>query len=200
MWIYVVCAIVAAAVLSPAFVIGIENTQLRENSERLSVPKNSGTDVAVISFSRSGNTALMAQKIAQMFNAKEIRLKAPAYEAGFVGWTKSLKDARNQDAEVEPKEMDLTPFKTVYLGSPIWLYSPAPPIWAFLKANRFDGKHVVLFNSYNSKFEQRYIDEFKKISLERGAASFEHKAINRGRMGFQLSTNEFLVEVEELFD
>lgn len=201
MLVYVVGVLIAAAIIGPTVVVGIENAQWKKNSELLSTPpeENVGTEVAVISFSRSGNTAVMAQKIAQIYKAKEFRLKASDYEPGFVGWTNSLKDARNQAAEVEPEVIDLSAFKTVFLGSPIWLYSPSPPIWDFLKKNRFDGKHVVLFNSYNSKFEQRFIDEFKRIALERGATSFEHKAINRGRMGQQLSTEDFLKEVEALF-
>lgn len=70
---------------------------------------------------------------------------------------------------------------------------------AFLKKNRFDGKKVVLFNSHNSKFEQRFIDEFKAIAISNGASSFEHKVILRGRVGSQVSPEEFLQAVDKLF-
>jgi len=84
----------------------------------------------------------------------------------------------------------------VYLGSPIWLYSPAPPIWQFVEQNRFDGKHVVLFNTFNSRFKQEFIDTFRQKVLQRGARSFEHQFIRRGRMGQQRSPEEML----EAFD
>ena len=69
---------------------------------------------------------------------------------------------------------------SIYLGSSIWLYSPAPPIWQFVEKNRFDGKHVVLFNTFNSKFKQEYINTFHQKVMERGAVSFEHQFVNRG--------------------
>ena len=41
-------------------------------------------------------------------------------------------------SDIAPRTIDLTPFDTVWLGSPVWLYSPAPPIWAFV-----EHKHVL---------------------------------------------------------
>lgn len=82
------------------------------------------------------------------------------------------------------------------MGSSIWLYSPAPPIWQFAKDQDFSGKDVVLFNTFNSKFEQRYIDDFKSLVMANGAKSFKHRYVNRGRMGNQLTTEQML----EAFD
>ncbi len=90
------------------------------------------------------------------------------------------------------KRLDLQHYDTVYLGAPIWLYSPAPPIWQFAKSNVFTDKRVVLFNTFNSKFEQHFIDEFESLVKQNGAVSFSHQAINRGRMGNQLSTQGML--------
>lgn len=87
--------------------------------------------------------------------------------------------------------------ETVYVGSPIGLYSPAPPIWAFAARHRFDGQDVVPFNSFNSNFKQRYIDEFRELVMAQGARSFRHVFVNRGRMGQQLSTDSVLGQIDE---
>lgn len=196
----IVGLVVAAPILYLVYIALVENYQFNKNNELLiKRPTVNDSGVAVVSFSRSGTTRLMANRIAHIFNADEFRIEAPEYERGVVGLVKATAQARNHDVEIHPKKIDLSKYHTVFLGSPIWLYSPAPPIWTFLKNNNFDGKKVVLFNSHNSKFEQRFIDEFKEIAISRGATSFEHKIILRGRVGSQLSIDEFLKKVDDLF-
>ncbi len=101
--------------------------------------------------------------------------------------------------EIDPKVLDLSRYKKVFLGSPIWFYRPAPPIFEFAKNNKFHDKEVILFNSYNSNFGQDHIDEFKSIVIKNGAKSFGHKAVKRGRMGSQISTDDFIKEIKNKF-
>jgi flavodoxin len=152
--------------------------------------------IAVVYFSRSGNTAVAAAYIARRMDAGLFRLEAPAYDVGLTGILHALHDARSHEAAIAPTTLDLRGFDTVYLGSPIWLYSPSPPIWEFARNNRFDGKDVVLFNTFNSKFEQRFIDEFRQVVLAQGARSFRHIFVKRGRMGQQLTTGEMLDQID----
>lgn len=196
----IVGLVVAAPIFYLFYIATVENYQFKKNEALLvKRPDIHESKVAVVSFSRSGTTRLMANRIAQIYNADEYRIEAPEYDRGVIGLVKATAQARNHDAEIHPEKIDLSKYHAVFLGSPIWLYSPAPPIWAFLKNNNFDGKKVVLFNSHNSKFEQRFIDEFKEIAISKGATSFEHKIILRGRVGSQLTTDEFLKKVNELF-
>lgn len=78
----------------------------------------------------------------------------------------------------------------------MWLYSPAPQVYAFAKNNDFSGKQVILFNSMNSKFEQRFIDDFKKIVAQNGGTFAKHLYVIHGRMGQQMPTDVFLQEIE----
>ena len=87
----------------------------------------------------------------------------------------------------------------MFLGSPIWFYRPAPPIFEFAINNKFNDKDVVLFNSYNSNFGQDHIDEFKSIIMKNGAKTFAHKAIKRGRMGSQISREEYINIIKNKF-
>jgi len=184
------------AALVPIIVTRIEIQQARHATEleRREGPPAQYPDsrTAVVYFSRSGNTGIAARHLARRLKARLFRLKAPEYRLGLMGWIQALRDARNHGARISPQKIDLSGFDTVYLGSPIWLYSPAPPIWDFVEHNRFDGQRIVLFNTFNSQFKPEYIDDFRTRVMARGARSFEHRFVRRGRMGQQLSTEEML--------
>jgi flavodoxin len=179
-----------------AFVVTrVENAQHSANQqlqERLATASDKQATTAVVVFSRSGNTGILANHIANKTNANIYEITANNYELGVPGLISALKDARSNVADIMPTRIDLSSYDTVYLGSPIWLYSPAPPIWQFAKDNDFTNKHVVLFNTFNSKFEQHFIDEFEALVRSNGAVSFSHQYVKRGRMGSQISTEQML--------
>ena len=200
-------AVVVIGVLSA--VVGIEIYQSRQVAKVEPAEKsNTRSDVgasrtAVVYFSRSGNTGLAALHVAGRLNAEAIQLSAPAYELGPVGLANALNDANRLKAdpealpEIVPASADLSGFDTVWIGSPVWLYSPAPPIWAFVQNNRFDGVHVVLFNTFNSNFGDDHIERLRGKVMARGAVSFEHRSVQRGRMTQQMTPEEMLAVIDE---
>jgi flavodoxin len=161
-----------------------------------STPRAGGA--AVVYFSRSGNTALAARHVARRLEAQLYPLQASDYRLGISGLVNATKDANARrsnpafEIDISPRIIDLTPFDTVYLGSPVWLYSPAPPIWAFVEHNRFDGMRVVLFNTHNSHIGDDHIAAMKAKVMARGARSFEHRHVVRGRMMQQMSPEAML--------
>ena len=187
------------AALVPVTVTWIERSQARDLQALQ--PYGSGAarqkgQVAVVYFSRSGNTALAARHLARRLDAQLFEIQAPAYRLGLQGWARAMWDAREYEADILPRTIDLGEFETIYLGSPIWLYSPAPPIWAFVEHNRFDGKRVVLFNTFNSQFKPEYIEAFRTKVMERGARLFEHKFVRRGRMTQQIGPDEMISTID----
>lgn len=197
-----VALVLAIVALQPVVVTFVDSYQARKNAASLAqrtVREPSTIRVAVVYYSRSGNTALMAQRIAQRVNGKLYRLESPDYQPTLVGWLRAMLDARKHEAVISPSTIDLGAYDSIYLGSPIWLYSPAPPIWQFVELNRLENKHVFLFNTFNSQFKPEYIEKFRARVMERGAKSFEHRYVKRGRMGQQLSTEELLQAVDVLF-
>lgn len=184
----------------PLIVVSIENHQARNNKKLLAnktgEQEKSARSTAVIVFSRSGNTAVAGNHFANKHNADLFRLEALDYALGLKGWINALLDARKDEAVITPVTLDLSQYETIFLGSPIWLYSPAPPIWEFAKNNRFDGKKVVLFNTFNSQFKKEFINNFKTLVIENGAIEFQHIYVQRGRMGQQITTEEMI----QLFD
>ncbi len=201
-WIIIILALAAIAISTVALVVTqVEKSQLSKN--KLFKQPDSGTvangsKLAVIVFSRSGNTGVLANHIADKMNGHLYEITAEDYELGIPGWISALKDARSNIADITPETIDLSAYETIYLGSPIWLYSPAPPIWQFAKNSDFTGKDVVLFNTFNSKFEESFIRDFELLVRSKGAVRFNHQYVNRGRMGDQISTEEMLNNFDKL--
>jgi hypothetical protein len=205
-WACVLAALALLAALAVLFVVTrVEMHQAKASAERLAAeprPADAGRRIAVVYFSRSGNTALAARHVARRLDASLYPLEAPAYALGMPGLARSAlgAGARRDDPgrlpDINPRTLDLRHFDTVWLGSPVWFYSPAPPLWAFIEHNRFDGQHVVLFNTFNSNFGADQIAAFKARVLAQGARSFEHRHVLRGRMTQQLSPEEMLKTID----
>ncbi len=199
-------ALLAVAALAPLAITWVESRQARQAAGRVpyaAPAQPARSPVAVVYFSRSGNTALAARHGAKRLDASLYPLQVPEYALGVAGLAnpafgaKAHRDDPGQLPHISPRTVDLKPFSTVWLGSPVWFYSPAPPIWAFAEHNRFDGLHGVLFNTFNSHFGDDQVAPFKAKVLARGARSFEHRHVQRGRMTQQLSPEEILQSIDK---
>ncbi|AKQ17227.1 hypothetical protein ADJ52_20540 [Pseudomonas aeruginosa] len=197
--------LLAAAVLVLLAITWIESRQARQvgGIEPPAPPAAAPSGAAVVYFSRSGNTALAARHVAGRLSASLHAIEVPQYALGPMGLARSALDAKarrddpGQLPDIRPRTIDLTRSHTVWLGSPVWFYSPAPPIWAFVEHNRFDGQHIVLFNTFNSNFGDDQIIAFKKKVMARGARSFEHRHMLRGRMTQQITPEEMLQAIDD---
>ncbi len=199
--IWMIAGLILLTIVGCAIVIvSIDNYQFKLNNrliEKLQADNASGNTLVVF-FSRSGNTELMARKIAEIKRAHVIPIQSERNKIGFKGWIEALQDARKTVAEISSLAMDLSKYDTIYIGSLIWLYSPRPQVFEFAKQNDFTEKKVILFNSINSKFEQQYVDDFKTIIEQNGGIFEKHIYVVRGRMTQQMDTYSFLKEVEEV--
>ncbi len=204
-WAFIALGTLAAAVV--VVLLAVSFIERRQAYELAGVeadsPQVASPRTAVVYFSRSGNTALAARHLANRLGARLFALDAPAYRLGpgglvqALGDANALKHAPEALPDIVPRTLDLTPFDTVWLGSPVWLYSPAPPIWAFVEHNRFDGKDVVLFNTYNSHLGEEHIEALKAKVMARGAKSFAHRHVLRGRMTRQLTPDQMVAAIDD---
>jgi flavodoxin len=156
--------------------------------------ENGTSDILVVYYSRSGNTEAFARAIAKELEADILRITENRYTLDINGWQNAASDAQNKVRKVKiaPEIYDLARYNTVFLGSPIWLFRPAPPLWSFVENNQFDGKSVVLFNTFNSRFKAENIIEFKSLIEGKGGKLVDHVYIRRGRILFQMTGLELL--------
>lgn len=170
-------------------------------SEPYSKDDEIDSDVVVIYFSRTGKTEAMARQIADKFEADLFQISDQSYYQGISGMWRANRDSWfKKPAPIMPAILDLSNYRLIFLGSPIWWYRPAPPLWAFVEHNRFEGKNVVLFNTFNSRFKQREIDEFINLVKSRGGIFLDHIYIRRGRIYNQLRGEELVLEVQKIID
>ncbi|MDP6346075.1 MAG: hypothetical protein QF491_21250, partial [Alphaproteobacteria bacterium] len=57
------------------------------------------------------------------------------------------------------------------------------------------GKQVVLFNTFNSRFKDAEIAEFRQLVESKGGRLVDHVYVRRGRIYDQLSRREMLAEI-----
>ncbi len=166
----------------------------------LAAPAPAGRALVIV-YSRSGNTAAMAAEIAGRLGAPTVAIGAPAYGDDFFGWTRASYDAWNKlTTEIEVPDHDLAPYGWIFLGSPIWWYRPSPPLWRYLEGSDLRGKKVVLFNTFNSRFKEEEIAEFRALVKEKGGQLVDHVYVRRGRIYDQLSRQEMLIEIRARLD
>jgi hypothetical protein len=156
---------------------------------------NPNRDVAVVYYSRSGHSEAVAREVARTFNAAIARVDAD-YPRDLAGQRKAVSDAK---AEALPKitvaPIDLNPAHRVFLVSPIWMFRPATPLWAYVELADLTNKEVVLVTTGNSRFERSEIDAFTKRVEARGGRLICHIFLRRGRIYWQKSREELLKEI-----
>lgn len=187
------------------FIAAFTFVQIKDRTYFHSAPytpkQDKASDVLVVYYSRSGNTEAMAREIAQRLQADIIKLETKLYSLDFKGWFKANRDSRSKkNVDIRPEVVDLQRYRLVFLGSPIWWYRPAPPLWTFVEKNDFGGKNVVLFNTFNSKFKAEATKEFQRKVEEKGGRLIDHIFIRRGRVYYQMSGNELIQEAQNLLD
>ena len=159
------------------------------------------TDTLIVYYSRSGNTEALAREIARGVGADIIQLRADKYGLDFKGWRAANKDAGDRFyPDIEPKEIDLDQYSLVFLGAPIWWFSPAPPLWSFVEKNDLTDKNIVLFNTFNSRFKNEEILAFQAKIRVKGGHLIDHVFIRRGRVYNQMDGQELLEEARTLVD
>ncbi len=169
-------------------------------SKAFSRDESKATKVLVLCYSRNGNTEAMAKEIAKYYNADLQFIEAKTYSRNFKGWFNAFTDAKYEtETAIKPQNIDLGNYDLIFLGSPIWLFRPAPPLWTFVKCNDFTHKRVVLFSTFNSRFKQEYINEFSNLLLSKGGTLVDHIYIKRGRATpFQKDGNYVIKKTKEL--
>lgn len=170
-----------------AFVLVLVKDRTYFHSPSYVAAPDSKPDVLVVYYSRSGHTELMARTIASYFKADILRLETETYGLNFKGWREATNDAskKKQAATIQPATTDLSSYRLVLLGSPIWLFRPAPPLWTFVDNNDLHDKRFVLFNTFNSRFKEEEIDLFADKIAAKGGKLIEHIYVRRGRVYYQ---------------
>lgn len=173
---------------------------LAEEKEQKSItPAN---DILVLYYSLTQHTEMMAKAIASRYKADLVGIQAEEYSSNFLGALIASIDAWTEErtTTVHPESIDLSPYRYIFLGSPIWWFRPAVPLWALVEKNKFQNQDVILFNTFNSRFKDKYIDEFAGLVNSKGGNLSDHIFIRRGRWYNQLNQQELAKQIQTLLE
>jgi len=190
--------IIVVAIASFVFVQVKDRTYF--HSPPYSPKQDKESTALVVYYSRSGNTEAMAREVARKFNADIVKIEAERYPLDYQGWRNAANDADDKVTMVQitPEIVDMRKYRLVFIGSPIWWYRPAPPLWTFVEKNDFKEKNVVLFNTFNSRFKSEEIEKFRGEIEKKGGRLIDHIFIRRGRVYYQKSGVQLIAESQEI--
>ncbi len=102
----------------------------------------------VVFYSLGGNTRLVAETIAKAAGADILEL-VPEREAPSGGFRRMVWGGRSavmrEKPALKPFAVDPSEYDMIFLGTPVWAWTIAPPLNTFLSHNSLEGKPVALF-------------------------------------------------------
>jgi flavodoxin len=102
----------------------------------------------VIYYSFEGNTRYVAEQIAQAVGADllELRTREEPQTKGFLkyAWGGAQVVMRRKPA-LEPWDVDLDAYQTLFIGTPVWAFTYAPPLRSFFATRTVRDKRIALF-------------------------------------------------------
>lgn len=105
----------------------------------------------VVYYSRTGNTRKVAETLAEALGAETEEIVAKKPRKGLRGWFFSGAEAsRKIPAEIEPAKKDPAAYDLVAIGTPVWAWTVASPVRAYLERHGKDIKQAAFFCTMGS--------------------------------------------------
>ncbi|MFH1283651.1 MAG: flavodoxin [bacterium] len=102
----------------------------------------------VIFYSFDGNTKLIAESIAEEINAElaELKQKDEPKSKGFMKYFWGGRQAlMRKKPELLPLDKKTEEYDVIFIGTPVWAWTYAPPLNTFFSISSFSGKKIALF-------------------------------------------------------
>lgn len=103
--------------------------------------------ILVAYFSWGGNTKSIAEKIhakvsGDLFRIEPVTPYPNDYQTTAYGIAKEQKE---KNIHPPIKNTDVSSYDVIFVGTPAWWYTMAPPVKTFLEQNNFEGKTIIPF-------------------------------------------------------
>ncbi len=98
-------------------------------------------------FSWGGNTKYIAEKIHTQVGGDMFRIEpVTPYPADYNETAYGIaKEQKEKNIHPPIKSTDVSGYDIIFVGTPAWWYTMAPPVMTFLEENNFEGKTIVPF-------------------------------------------------------
>lgn len=106
----------------------------------------------VVYYSFEGNTRLIAEIIANLLSADVLELK-PSKELSTHGFMKYFWGGKQVFMKEKPELLPLSKnpddYDLIFIGTPVWSFTFAPPLASFFEKVKLSGKKLVLFCTHS---------------------------------------------------
>lgn len=109
----------------------------------------------VVYYSRSGNTRLVAEKLAKVLGADLEPIVDPTPRKGPLGYLRSgLQALTGAEPDIAAATHDPSTYDAVFVGSPVWAARLASPVRTYLTRHRRNFRSVSFFVTCSNDFER----------------------------------------------
>nr|WP_320145716.1 flavodoxin [uncultured Anaeromusa sp.] len=125
-----------------------------------------GRKVLVVYYSRSGQTREIAKQLQVQTGGDLLEIETvepyPQDYAAVVQQSKQEIEA-NYKPDLKTKAENIASYDMIFVGSPIWWGTIAPPVVSFLVGNDFSGKTIVPFVTHAGSGVAQSVEDIKKL-------------------------------------
>ena len=139
-----------------AFLCGATSIQAQENDMK---------NILIAYYSWSGNTKQVAEAIQEKIGGELFEIKTvDNYPEDYQDMVNLAKDEISEGfrPELETNIGDISEYDVIFIGSPNWWGTIAPPVSSFLANNDFSGKTVIPVITHGGGREQNTVSDMKK--------------------------------------
>jgi len=128
----------------------------------------------VVFYSRTGTTRKVADALAQKLSADVLEVRTDRYPEGILGYLQAALDSTlGRTTPIRHRPVDLSKYKTVVIGTPIWNAAIAPPIRAFLKKHASKPRNWSFFLTHGGSGTQRAFQQMQELTGRPPTATLE---------------------------
>lgn len=122
--------------------------------------------ILVAYFSWGGNTKSIAEKIhsrvgGEIFSIEPLTPYPSDYNETAYG---IAKEQHEKNIHPEIKNTDISSYDVIFVGTPAWWYTMAPPVITFLEQNNFEGKTIIPFITHGGGGKYTIAQDMQKFA------------------------------------
>lgn len=147
--------------LLAVLIVGTASAQTNNNAHK----ESQMNKILVVYYSQTNNTRTAAEMLARELGADIARIESTTpYDMDmWKAWDEAQAERKDWDLRQLKNLPDLSAYSTILVGTPVWGYTLANPIFAFMRQSDFSGKRVFGFWTFYDHDEQCDAD-FKRES------------------------------------
>ena len=156
---------------------------------------------AIIYYSNSGTTELVAKTLAKHVNADLIRIYDLKNRDGLKNRLfASINAFRETKTDIVPAKVDLTGYDTIYFGTPTWNGNPTPAILTIIDRCDLRAKDVILFATMDANRGDSNIERLEEKVRLRGARVIQSFTITTKNKSDEKLVNdtEAIIKIKDL--